>query len=90
MLSWVRERPVCGGSFLLVAALLLVAPCAEARVHLPQLRQVVTLPAETARALQTALGPAALTPELPTPAKELLLKALPEDFHASCGAMIEH
>lgn len=90
MLTWVRERPVGGGSFVLVAALLLVAPRAEAQVHLPQLRQVVTLPAETARALQAALAGAASSSELPTPAEELLLSALPEDFHASCGAMIEH
>ena len=90
MLSWVRERPACEGRFFLVAALLVVAPKGKAQVHLPQLRQVVTLPAETARALQTALGPAAATAELPTPTAELLLRALPEDFHASCGAMIEH
>jgi hypothetical protein len=75
---------------LLAAALVLVAPCAEAQVHLPQLRQVVTLPAETARAFQAALGPEASSPELSTPAEELLLSALPEGFHASCAAMIEH
>jgi hypothetical protein len=90
VLTSARRKPLHGRAGLLVAVFALVTPCAAARVHLPQLRQVVTLPAETAHALQTALGPAAPTPEFPAPAEELLLKALPEDFHASCGAMIEH
>jgi hypothetical protein len=90
MLTSAPPKLISRLGLLLVAALLLAAPCAEAQVHLPQLRQVVMLPAETARALQAALGPEASSHELLSPAEELLLSALPEDFHASCGAMIEH
>jgi hypothetical protein len=90
MLTSALPKLISRLGLLLAGALLLVAPRAEAQVHLPQLQQVVTLPTETARALQAALGPEASSPELSTPAEELLLRTLPEDFHASCGAMIEH
>jgi hypothetical protein len=79
------------GAALLLAAFLLVASSAQARVNLPHIRRVVALPVETVRVIQTHLGPAtASSHELPPSAEALLLGALPQDFRDSCGAMIEH
>lgn len=75
----------------MVASFLLAASPAQAGLNLPQFRRVVTLPGETARAIQTHLNPAtASSQELPPSVEALLLSALPQDFRGACGAMIEH
>jgi len=71
--------------------LVLTAAPAQVRVNLPQFRRVVTLPGETARAIQTHLNPTpASSQELPPSVEALLLGALPQDFREACGGMIEH
>jgi len=75
---------------LLVPAFMLAALAAQARVNLPQLRRVAALPPELAHALRSRFAAEASAPEISPGAEELLLRALPEDVHDSCAAMIEH
>jgi hypothetical protein len=70
---------------------LLIASPAQARLNLPQARQVVALPEESARAIQSQLDPAAAPGhELPFSATAILLDALPQEFRDACGDMIEN
>ena len=71
--------------------LLLLAAPVQARLNLPQSKQVVTPSGEIVRTIRANLGPStAAAVELPAPIQEDLLSAMPQDFRAACSAMIEH
>jgi len=74
----------------LLPLLLLAAP-AEARLNLPQAKQVVTLPGNLVRSIRANLE---LSPTAPVaftaPIQADLLRALPQDFRAACPSLIEN
>jgi hypothetical protein len=70
--------------------LLLLAVPAEARLNLPQSKQVVTLPGNLVGSIRASLkpsptGPVAFAP----PIQAELLRALPQDFRGACRSLIE-
>jgi hypothetical protein len=80
-----------GGAAVLLGGFLLASSLAQARVNLPQIRQVVALPEESVRAIQTHLSTATASGhELPSSAEALLLGALPQEFRDACGDLIEN
>jgi len=71
--------------------LLLLAAPVEARLNLPQSKQVVTLPANLVRSIRASLEPSPTAAvALPVPTQADLLSALPQDFRGACAAMIEN
>jgi len=88
MFDPVPTKPVRSFGFLLAAALLLLPLCAEARMNLPQRRQVVTLREDAALAVRAYFAQRtqpALTPSL----EQLLTDSLPADFRQACADVIE-
>jgi len=85
-----RMRTRRQGLVFFTALVFAVLP-AQARLNLPQSKQVVTLSGEIVRTIRANLGPSTATAvELPVPIQEDLLSALPQDFRGACSAMIEH
>ena len=84
MLTLARRKPIRGCGFWLVAALVLVAPCAAARMNLPQRRQVVTLREDAASAARTYFSQRA-QPELAPSIEQLLTSSLPADYRQACA-----
>jgi len=87
MLTSARRKPVRDGGFWLVAVLVLVAPCAAARMNLPQRRQVVTLREDAASAARAYFSQRA-QPELTPSIEQLLTSSLPADFRQACADVI--
>jgi len=74
----------------LLLLLLLAAP-AEARLILPQSKQVTTLPGNLVGSIRASLEPSPNLPEvLAAPIQADLMRALPQDFRAACRLMIEN
>ncbi len=74
----------------LLPLLWLSAP-AQARLNLPQSRQVVTASAEIIRAVSLNLGQReGAGPHLEPPVQRLVLGILSQDFREACGEMIEN
>jgi hypothetical protein len=71
----------------LVGLLALLSPAAPARagLNLPQIRQLVTLPANLVGEIR-----ANLEPSLAAPVSAKLLTALPQDFRGACADMLEN
>jgi hypothetical protein len=87
MLTLAQRKPVRDGGFWLVAALVLLAPCAVARMNLPQRRQVVTLKEDAASAARTYFSQRA-QPELAPSIEQLLTSRLPADLRQGCADII--
>lgn len=87
MLTLARRKPIRGCGFWLVAALGLVAPCAAARMNLPQRRQVVTLREDAASAARAYFARRA-QPELAPSIEQLLTSSLPADYRQACADVI--
>jgi hypothetical protein len=87
MLTSARRKAIRGCGFWLVAALVLVAPGAAARMNLPQRRQVVTLREDAARAARAYFAQRA-QPELAPSIEQLLTSSLPADFRQACADII--
>jgi hypothetical protein len=91
-------RPVAGGavwrargpgSWLLLAPLF-VSSQAEARLNLPQSREVVSLPQNTAETLAAYFGGQNAEAELPASIEQQLLASLPQDFSGACADIVGH
>lgn len=77
--------------FVELLPLFLLAAPAQARLNLPQSKQVVTLPGNLIQSIRANLSPSsAAAVELPAPIQTDLLSALPQDFRGACSAMTEH
>jgi len=87
MLTLARRKPVRDGGFLLIAVLMLLAPCAAARMNLPQRRQVVTLREDAARAARAYFAQRA-QPTLAPSIEQLLASSLPADYRQACADII--
>jgi hypothetical protein len=87
MLTSARPKPVRGFGFLLAAALVLVTPCGEARMNLPQRRQVATLREDAAYAARAYFAQQA-QPGLAPSIEQFLMDSLPADFSQACAEMI--
>ena len=88
MLTSARRKAFRDGGFWLVAALVLVAPCASARMNLPQRRQVVTLSEDAASAARAYFSQR-VQPELAPSIEQLLTSSLPADFRQACADIID-
>jgi hypothetical protein len=71
--------------------LLLLAAPVQARLNLPQSKQVVTLPGNLVRSIRASLEPSPTAAvALPVPTQADLLSALPQDLRGACPSMIEN
>ena len=88
---WIMDR-VYRGILTLVGLfpLLLLAAPAEARLNLPQSKQVIALPGNLVGSIRASLDPSPTGPmAFAAPLQADLLRALPQDFRAACPSVIE-
>ncbi len=77
------------GLLFLSAICFLLPPPAEARMNLPQVRQLIQLEGGTRASARVYFSRPRSVGELPAPLQDSLLRSLPEDFLNTCGSIVQ-